>query len=141
MRVRSNIYTAVAYTGTDQPPGTLAVEIKPGVNDLAHAQAAILATDDNFARHVKGGHMTIIEPDGGVADTPPVPVVPPPVDPRARLKGEKQADYAARMVTMDKNAATVRDFYALGDADRAALYLTMSDDDKALVDANKPTVE
>lgn len=69
---------------------------------------------------------------------------------RAKLDGEKPAAYKARIAGYDaddaeyeartKDAAFVATFYSLPEADRDAYYGTLSDQEKALVDANKPAL-
>lgn len=166
MRVLSRESTALAYDGVyyqdGQPvapkrPGK--VVIHPGYNDVSEEGEALLATDPNFDRAVDAGIM-VVNPEGDAegrkadesfADEAET-VGGVSVDPRARNEGESDKAYKARMKALDaENAKTAEaaaaadkprvdflaSFNALDETARAASYPTLTDEQKAWVDADK----
>lgn len=123
MRVFSHERTKIAYDGTPEandqglPEGVHAgqrVVLEHGWNELTPAGAALLAQDVNFKRHADDKHV-YVEPE--TAAEPEAPAVPP-----------------VKLTAAQKK--TVEGFYGLSEADRAAMYPALSDDEKALVDAD-----
>jgi len=162
-RIHSNEPTALAYDGTPElgdldpkvPAGSRVV-IHPGVNDVSDNDFAILGADRNFVLHYERGIHHFLKDDGAAVErgsepkTPEyVPIVAPEsvelhpenlaADPRARLDGEKDKAYAARMKALDASEATgkeVEDYFSLTPDERAAMYAALSPEAKALVDAD-----
>lgn len=119
--------TAISYSG---------VVLRPGENVVSDDDAAKLGKDANFRRHYDDDLIRYIRDDA--------PSAPP--DPRARKPKESDKAYAARMALLDEEAAAAdakaeaaKTFLAAYDDmtpdERAAMYETLSTEEKALVDA------
>lgn len=161
MRVLSRESTALAYDGVSYEDGKPVaprragkVVINPGYNDVSEEGEALLATDPNFARAVDAGIM-VVDPEGDVTAKPADESFADEaetaggvsVDPRKRNEGESDKAYRARMKALDAEDAAnkprvdfLASFNALDETARAASYPTLTDEQKAWVDADKAAV-
>lgn len=170
MRVLSREPTALAYDGIDYRDGEPVlprrpgkVVIRPGYSTISPEGEDLLRTDPNFARAVDAG-IIVIDPEGDVeanAADESFELVEEvggvAVDPRARLDGESDKDYNKRMKALDRKAtedaaaAVAADkprvdflatFNGLGDRTaQDAVYPTLTDEEKAWVDADRATAD
>lgn len=142
MRVLSREATALAFdAGTTGPKGRVVIE--SGYNTVSDTAAEFLASDPNYQRCVKEGY--IVENPEGDAEAADAAerfeTVEPVVDPRAKLDGEKPADYKKRMATLDAADKPRADFletwHQTDEAAQAAAYPTLTDEQRVWVDADK----
>ncbi len=159
-KIASKINTNVAYG-----VGPNRIELKRGENDVPDAAAAALQDttngDKHFQKAIADGWLSIVADDAKVDEGPnshpaqnnnntaPAKAGEAPAsDPRVKLPKESDKAYKARMSQLDLEAGKgaldadqktfVADFYGMTAEEQAATYPTLTDDEKALVDANKP---
>ena len=154
MRLNSRHLAAVEYGSDVEGNDGKRVTLRRGVNELSDEDFSFLNASPSFRKHAKAGTFVVLE------DPPaPSPVVAPPATPapgseRDRKPGEGDKAYAKRMAALDdaeakrvaaekadadKKAAANKElldaYNALPDeATKTAMYGTLTDEQKALID-------
>ena len=159
MRVLSKEPTDLAYDGVYYDDGRPVypkragkVIIKPGYNTLSETAVALLDKDSAFQRHVNDGVM-VVNPEGDVEAAPADERFDAEeaevTDERAQKPGESNTAYKKRIAALDKaeaDAAAAADkprvdflatFNATDKAAQDAVYPTLTDEQKAWVDADR----
>lgn len=138
-KIFSRHLTAISYSG---------VVLRPGENTVSDDDVKKLDGDPNAVRHGKEGTLRAIrEPVASY----PLPPPAAPSNPRARKPKESDKAYAARLslldeeiAAVDSKAAAIKTFLAAYNGmtpdERAAMYETLSAEEKAFVDAQAADV-
>lgn len=131
-------FTAAGYDPATYPPSGYDARESPGWTAYQTALAGAGAVEPAAPG---------VESTEGAAGGPVGPAQPSDVVDTARfpLFGETPAKYAARMKAAGltplsaENVAFIRDFFNLAPDDQTAYYATLTDDEKALIDAAAPS--
>jgi hypothetical protein len=134
MQVVSNLTAPMTFTGAGLvgPRKAKGVTIRPGVNHLTNPQWEVLKIQTMnkgtvFARHLASGAVQMI------GAKPAAPVAPPkPAPSPAAIDAAKALE--------DQESAFLDVYSAMTPDEQAALYPTLPDNEKAIIDAAKAKV-